>query len=267
MEELSLDELFGEVENCFHFKPGRPNLVENESDTDTEGEEPKSVFTDTEEEPQSVFTDTEEEPQSVFTDTEEEPQSIFNFYDPRGPDKRVEIKKRTKNKCTSKSKKKLNECVSKDKITNNKVNKKAIYIKTLKGNRYLCPFCNKTFKSWGLGNAHVSKRHGGSKKTCEFCDYTTWNPDALGKHMKKHKFSSPSEKWKTPQKAIYIKTTEGNRYMCPFCKQIFRSCGLGNAHVSKWHGGTKKTCEFCDYTTWNPDALRKHMKKHNYLST
>ena len=103
-----------------------------------------------------------------------ERKAVFDFYDPKIGGN------------TYKSKKTTNIHVPEYKILSHKVYKKAIYVKMSKGYRYMCPFCLRKFRSWGSGYAHVSKRHGGRKKQCEYCDYTTWNPDALRKHIKKH---------------------------------------------------------------------------------
>jgi len=204
--QLSLDTIFREVEKCFHFKSGGPHLFENDSTDSEENEDPvsdgfgfiESDSNDSEEyeevelrsEGHDLFENDSEGYQSMSGGHEEEAQSeaggrhlfhcadsgqeesIFNFYDPR-----IDT-------CTGK--RKTNICLPQHKVASHKAYKKAMYVKTPKGARYMCPFCKRKFKSWGSGNGHVSKRHGGSKKKCEFCVYTTWNPDAFRKHMKKH---------------------------------------------------------------------------------
>ena len=138
-------------------KPDRSDLVETnsfDSDSDTKDDErPKTIG---------------------YYKCFGKEKSVFDFYGPKI------------GRNTYKSKKKTNIYIPEYKIVSHKVNKKAIYVKMSEGYRYMCPFCLKKFRSWGSGNAHVSKRHGGREKQCEFCDYTTWNPDALRKHIKKH---------------------------------------------------------------------------------
>ena len=172
IEKVSMDMIFREVEKCFHFKPGAYKFFESDSSgTDSEDNE----CTDHGEvESNSEFLKNECSEKETPNSKTNKHESIFNYYD-QGIER-----------ITCKSKKKEDIYVSQHKIRSHKTSKKAIYITTPKGARYLCPFCKKKFKSWGSGNGHVSKRHGGCKNKCGFCFYTTWNPDAFRKHEKKH---------------------------------------------------------------------------------
>ena len=63
---------------------------------------------------------------------------------------------------------------------------KPVSIQTSGGRRFLCMLCDSTSKSWGRGCAHIAKVHTGEKIVCEYCPFSTFNPDSFNRHRKKH---------------------------------------------------------------------------------
>ena len=53
------------------------------------------------------------------------------------------------------------------------------------GYSYSCPSCPTTpLKSKNAMVAHINKEHLGKDLLCEFCSFTSYNPDSLSKHVK-----------------------------------------------------------------------------------
>ena len=54
------------------------------------------------------------------------------------------------------------------------------------------------------------------------------------------------------------------KYKCPVCPKEFVQNGALKTHLEGIHYGIRYPCKFCDYTSYDPSSLNKHMKKiHN----
>ena len=59
-----------------------------------------------------------------------------------------------------------------------------------------------------------------------------------------------------------IKTKQGRRYVCSFCKFTAISWGKGHGHIRQMHTGRKLKCKFCSFELFNPDSFSHHKKRH-----
>ena len=67
--------------------------------------------------------------------------------------------------------------------------------------------------------------------------------------------------------SVTFGTDHDGNFVCPLCRNLFRSKVAADRHFKTIHSGISFACEMCIYTTKRKDELKKHLtKKHNLNS-
>ena len=102
-----------------------------------------------------------------------------------------------------------------------------------------CEFCSYTSKSLGDLGIH-QRKHTGSMKCCNQCDYSCLTNCALRLHMESRHNNS--------------------EFNCDKCEYKAHTRRMITFHIQKVHKGVRFYCEFCDYKATRPANLRAHQK-------
>lgn len=71
--------------------------------------------------------------------------------------------------------------------------------------------------------------------------------------------STPSPTKSGRATPVMVKKEDGGRkYVCPECQDEFGSQGGAQSHIVKRHGGSMFLCDYCDWSSSNPDSFKRH---------
>ncbi len=62
--------------------------------------------------------------------------------------------------------------------------------------------------------------------------------------------------------AVWCGTSDQHAYKCSACNRVFKGKATCYSHIGKEHSGHSYLCKVCDFSTYNYDSLRAHVKKH-----
>lgn len=128
------------------------------------------------------------------------------------------------------------------------------------------PQCNVSDKCMKLRN-----RYDGNKikidtanLSCKLCFLSLANLEGLIEHLTtEHKVQCNRSVESLLQPFQLIK----NSYPCPLCEEVYRYFGLLLKHVSKNHTGNKYICVFCGQPFRTDPNLRAHVMRHHKVSS
>ena len=126
---------------------------------------------------------------------------------------------------------------------------------------FKCDQCNKAFKRSDILARYLRINNAFLTKIKKKLDRTLCRLKQKSKKLKR--LEKTLFKEKNPFKPVRIKTPDGTRYLCTLCEFTSRSWGKCCAHIAQVHNKTKQKCNFCKFSTFNPDSFNRHRKKHD----
>lgn len=112
--------------------------------------------------------------------------------------------------------------------------------------KYKCAFPGCTYETDWTGNLKKHARVHSAEKpfACPDCPETFTQKPNLLRHMRTHMTNAP-------------------KFVCDVCDKKFAHQESLNIHKNK-HDGVEFQCQFCDYKTYDPRNVAKHVKaKHS----
>ena len=127
-----------------------------------------------------------------------------------------------------------------------------------------CSLCDEKFRYEGGLEIHQRKLHQDEIIKCEVCAEIFTHPTDLKSHTEKHHYKR-SDKQREKQNKVkdtYSRYNELLPWRCKVCKCEYNTLPKLRWH-KKTHSGKKTKCDHCDYASYHPSNLRKHLKMHS----
>ena len=139
------------------------------------------------------------------------------------------------------------------------------------GNKHICMYCGKAFRTDPNLRAHISRRHKvHDNRKCSNCDLVFASISALRSHQgtvhgtKLVQCFECTEKF-TSQYAMqrHLITSHGTGHKCTYCDKLFTKNSFMINHVRRFHLKEKNVeCSVCFDKFFDSQRLKMHMVKH-----